>query len=56
MIYALDVLGFSIMDAHFYLLIEMSPGDMFVNEVVRRRFMLPHKKGAQFPYGKIDHL
>ncbi len=28
MVYAVDVPGFSIMSNHFYLLIEMSPGDM----------------------------
>ncbi len=39
MIYAVDVLGFSIMDNHFHLLIEMSPGGMLIDDEVRRRFI-----------------
>ena len=30
MIYAMDVLGFSIMDSHFYLRVDMSLGDMCI--------------------------
>ena len=48
MVYAVDVLGFSIMDNHFHLLIEMSPGDLLVDDEVMRRFILSYKKGGFF--------
>ena len=45
MVYAVDVLGFSIMDHYFYLLVEMSPGGLLSDDEVRRRFILLYKKG-----------
>ncbi len=56
MVYAVDVLGFSIMDNHFHLLIEMSPGDTLSDDEVRRRFILLYKKGAEFPEGRMTHF
>ncbi len=56
MIYAVDVLGFSIMDNHFHLLIEMSPGDLISDDEVRRRFILLYNKGAEFPEGQMTHF
>ena len=55
-VYAVDALGFSIMDNHFHLLIEVSPGDLLVDDEVRRRFILLYNKGAEFPQGRIDHF
>ncbi len=55
MVYAVDVLGFSIMDNHFHLLIEMSPGDMLSDDEVRRRFFLLYNKGTEFPEGQMTH-
>ena len=51
MVYAVDVLGFSIMDNYFHLLIDMSPGNLLVDDEVRRRFMLFYNQGYEFPKG-----
>ena len=56
MAYAMDVLGFSIMDNHFHLLIEMSPGDTLAGDEVRQRFILLYNKGAEFPEGQMTHF
>ena len=56
MVYAVDVLGFSIMDNHFHLLIEMSPGDTLSDDEVRRRFILLYTRGAEFPEGQMTHF
>ena len=39
MVYAVDVLGFSIMDRHF---------NLCVDDAVRRRFIFLYKKGTKF--------
>ena len=46
MVYAVDVLDFSIMDNHFHLLIEMSQGELLAGDEVRRRWMLLYNKGG----------
>ncbi len=54
-VYAVEVLGFSIMDNHFHLLIEMSPGTMLSDDEVRRRFMVLYNKETEFPDGQLEH-
>ncbi len=56
MVYAVDVLGFSVMDNHFHLLVQMSPGDTLAGDEVRRRFILLYNKGAEFPEGRMTHF
>ncbi len=55
MVYAVEVLGFSIMGNHWHLLTEISPTSMLSDDEVRRRFMLLYTTGVEFPEGQIEH-
>lgn len=39
-VYAVEVLGYSVMGSHFHLLVEVSPGSMVPDDEVRRRFQI----------------
>jgi putative transposase len=54
MVYAVEVLGFTIMGNHWHLLAEISPASMLSDDEVRRRFMLLYSTGAEFPEGQLD--
>jgi putative transposase len=54
MIYAVDVLGLTVMSNHFHILVQMSPGFMLSDDEVRRRFMLLYNTGTEFPEGQLD--
>ncbi|WP_300671994.1 transposase [Desulfoluna sp.] len=54
MVYAVEVLGFSVMGSHFHILAEVSPGAMLSDEEVRQRFMLLQTKGSEFPEGQLE--
>ncbi|WP_300675314.1 transposase, partial [Desulfoluna sp.] len=55
MVYAVEVIGFSIMGNHWHLLTEISPVSMLSDDEVRRRFMLLYTKGTEFPEGQLEH-
>ena len=56
MVYAVEVLGFSIMGNHWHVLAEISPTSMLSDDEVRRRFMILYDAGAEFPEGKLEHF
>ena len=55
MVYAVEVLGFSVLGNHWHLLTEVSPASMLSDDEVRRRFMLLYSTGAEFPEGQLEH-
>ena len=55
MVYAVEVLGFSVLGNHWHLLAEVSPASMLSDDEVRRRFMLLYSTGAEFPEGQLEH-
>lgn len=54
MVYAVKVLGFSVMGNHFHILVEVTPPSMLSNDEVRRRFKLLYPKDSHFPEGQLD--
>lgn len=55
MLYAVAVLGFSIMGNHWHVLTEVSPASTLSGDDVRRRFMLLYATGAEFSEGQLEH-
>ena len=54
MVYAVELLGFSIMGNHWHIIAEISPTSMLSDDEVRRRFMLLYSTGTEFPEGQLD--
>ena len=55
MVYAVEVLGFSVMGTHWHVLAEVSPASMLSDDKVRRRFMILYSTGSEFPEGLLEH-
>ena len=55
MVYAVEVLGFSVSGNHWHVLAEVSPASMLSDDEVRQRFMILDSTYAEFPEGQLKH-